>query len=210
MRCMMAAGPPAKRPPQSSFGFARAGLSVGRRFVVAILLALASTLGAAAQTPSEPDIKLGQFIPATAAQPAPEISFDGLDGKPVSLADFKGKLVVLNLWATWCQPCLKEMPSLAKLEAKFEPSLVVVAVSEDRGGADAVKPFIAKLYPGNIRIALDPKSDAIRALHARGLPTSLVVDAQGNVAGKVEGAAEWDSDQMVEVLTKLLPVSPGR
>jgi thiol-disulfide isomerase/thioredoxin len=210
MRRMIAAGPPAKRPPQSWFGSAGAGLLAGCRFVVAIVFVLASTLGAAAQTPNEPDIKIGEFIPLASPQPAPEMSFTALDGKPISLADFKGKLVVLNLWATWCQPCLKEMPSLAKLEAKLGPGLVVLAVSEDRGGADLVKPFLAKLDLDKITIGLDPKSNAIRALHARGLPTSLVVDADGKMLGTVEGAADWGSDRMVEALTKLMPLSPQR
>jgi hypothetical protein len=73
-----------------------------------------------------------------------------------------------------------------------------------------VKPFVTKLDLAKIRIVLDPKSTAIRALHARGLPTSLIVDADGTVAGKVEGAADWDSDQMIAVLKKLMPVSTGR
>jgi len=180
------------------------------RIVVAILVLLASAVGAAAQAPSEPDIKLGEFIPAATPQPAPEMSFDGLDGKPLALADLKGKLVVLNLWATWCQPCLKEMPSLEQLEARLGPGLVVLAVSEDRGGADVVTPFVAKLGLDKIQIGLDPKSNAIHALDARGLPTSLVVGPDGNVAGKVEGAAEWDSDRMIDVLTKLMPVNPAR
>jgi thiol-disulfide isomerase/thioredoxin len=182
----------------------------GCRVIIAILVLATSTLGASAQTSSEPDIKLGEFIPAATSQPAPEMSFDGLDGKPVALADFKGRLVILNLWATWCQPCLKEMPSLEKLEASLGPGLVVLAVSEDRGGGEVVKPFVTKLDLAKIRIVLDPKSTAIRALHARGLPTSLIVDADGTVAGKVEGAADWDSDQMIAVLKKLMPVSTGR
>jgi thiol-disulfide isomerase/thioredoxin len=183
----------------------------GCRIIVAILILVASTLGAAAQLSSDPDIKIGEFIPAATPQPAPEMSFDGLDGKPVALADFKGKLVILNFWATWCQPCLKEMPSLEKLEARLGPALVVLAVSEDRGGGEVVMPFLAKLDLGKLRIGLDPKSTAIHALHARGLPTSLIVDPDGKVLGTVEGGAEWDSDQMVAVLTKLMPpVSPGR
>jgi thiol-disulfide isomerase/thioredoxin len=209
MRRMMVAGPPAKRPPQSLFGSAAAGLLIVCRLVVAILLTLVSTLGATAQTPGDPDI-LGKFIPAATPQPAPEMSFTALDGKPISLADFKGKLVVLNLWATWCQPCLKEMPSLAKLEARLGPGLLVLAVSEDRGGADVVGPFVAKHDFGKITLGLDPKSTAVHALHARGLPTSVIVDADGKVAGTVEGAAEWDADQMVGVLTKLLPVNSPR
>jgi hypothetical protein len=73
-----------------------------------------------------------------------------------------------------------------------------------------VKPFLDKHDLGKLTIALDPKSAATRALHARGLPTSLVVDPDGKVLGKVEGAADWDSDQMIETLKKLMPVSSGR
>lgn len=182
----------------------------GCRCIIAILVLATFALGASAQTSSEPDIKLGEFIPASAPQPAPEMSFDGLDGKPVSLTDFKGKLVILNLWATWCQPCLKEMPSLQKLEARLAPDLLVLAVSEDRGGAEVVKPFLDKIDLGKLTIALDPKSTATHTLHARGLPTSLVVDPGGTVLGKVEGAADWDSDQMLATLKKLMPVSSAR
>jgi thiol-disulfide isomerase/thioredoxin len=182
----------------------------GCRIVVAIFVLVASTLCAGAQLSGDPDVKIGEFIPAATPQLAPEMSFAGLDGKPLSLADFKGKLVILNLWATWCQPCLREMPSLERLEARLGPTLVVLAVSEDRGGADVVQPFLAKFDLAKLTIGLDPKSTGIHTLQARGLPTSLIVDADGKVAGKVEGGAEWDSDQMVALLTKLLPVNPGR
>jgi len=180
---------------------------MGRRVIVAALLLVASTMGAAAQTATEPDIKPGEFIAAASPQPAPEISFDGLDGKPIALADFRGRFLILNLWATWCQPCLKEMPSLAALQASLGPALSVLAVSEDRGGADIVAPFVARLGLDQLRIALDPKSDAIHTLHVRGLPTSLVIDGDGRVLGKVEGGADWDSDEMRATLAKLLP--PG-
>jgi thiol-disulfide isomerase/thioredoxin len=182
---------------------------------MAAFLLVASTMGAAAEPANEPDIKIGEFIPAAAPQPAPEISFDGLDGKPIALASFKGKFVILNLWATWCQPCLKEMPSLEKLQARLGPALTVLAVSEDHGGADVVTPFVAKLDLDKLKIALDPKSDATRALHARGLPTSFAIGGDGQILGKVEGGADWDSDQMRAALAKLMPAggaasSPGR
>jgi thiol-disulfide isomerase/thioredoxin len=179
------------------------------RIIVAAPLLVALTIGAAAE-PAEPEIKPGEFIPAAAPQPAPEMSFTGLDGKPVALADFKGKFLILNLWATWCRPCLKEMPSLDKLQASLAPALTVLAVSEDHGGAAVVGPFIAEHDLGAIRIGLDPRSDAIHTLHTRGLPTSLVIDRDGQVLGKVEGGADWDSDQLRAVLTKLMPVSPPK
>jgi thiol-disulfide isomerase/thioredoxin len=180
------------------------------RTIVAALVLVASVLGSVAIRADEPEkIKLGEFIPAASPQPAPEISFTDAAGNPASLADFKGKLVVLNLWATWCQPCLKEMPSLAALQEKLSPALTILAVSEDRGGAEVVKPFVEKLGLDKLTIYLDPKSTAIHAFSARGLPTSIVIDGNGNVLGKVEGGADWDSDAMRSTLAKLMPAKPG-
>jgi thiol-disulfide isomerase/thioredoxin len=175
------------------------------RIMVAALVLVASTVGAAAEPAAEPDIKPGEFIPVAPPQPAPEISFDALDGKPLALADFRGRFLILNVWATWCQPCLKEMPALARLEAKLGPALTVLAVSEDRGGAAVVEPFIAKLGLDQLKIALDPRSAAIETLRLRGLPTSLVLDGDGRIVGKVEGGADWDSDELRDAMAKLLP-----
>jgi hypothetical protein len=99
------------------------------------------------------------------------------------------------------------MPSLERLQASLAPGLAVLAVSEDHGGANVVGPFIAEHDLGTIKIGLDPQSDAIHTLQARGLPTSLIIDREGHVLGKVEGAADWDSDQLRAMLTKLMPVS---
>jgi thiol-disulfide isomerase/thioredoxin len=173
--------------------------------IVAAVLLVASPFGAPARADDADQVKIGEFIPAASPQPAPEISLADLAGKPVSLDDFKGKFVLLNLWATWCQPCLKEMPSLAALQTQLGSALTVVAVSEDHGGAAVVQPFIAKLGLDKLDVALDPKSTATRALQVRGLPSSFLIDADGKVLGKVEGAADWDSDQMRATLAKYLP-----
>src|SRR5579885_2241707 len=135
MRRMIAAGPPANRPPHNLLVWL---LSSG---TAALLLLLACATVAAAD---DEKLRLGEFIPANPAQPAPEVGFTDMDGKPVHFADFKGKPAVVNLWATWCQPCLREMPSLERLQSKMEGKLVVAAISEDRGGAKLVAPFVAE------------------------------------------------------------------
>lgn len=180
--------------------------------MVAALVLVASTLGSTALLAAESDkMTLGEFIAAASPQPAPQIPMTDMTGNAVALGDFKGKFLIVNLWATWCQPCLKEMPSLEALQAKFGPALTVLAISEDRGGADAVKPFVEKLGLDKVQIYLDPKSAATKAIGGRGLPTSIVVDADGMVLGKVEGAANWVSDEMLSALKKLMPVnSPAR
>lgn len=153
------------------------------------------------------DIKPGEFIPLNAPQPAPALSFTDLHGKPVALADFKGKPLLVNLWATWCQPCLKEMPSLARLQAKFDGALNVAAISEDRGGAAVVAPFVDKHALATLAIYLDPNSDAAHGFEARGLPTSILIDKGGRILGRVEGEADWDSEKVRATLRPLLP--PG-
>jgi len=200
MRRIIAVGPLSKRPPQ--FGLRPRSFRFGT-VAVALLLAL-SAAGAAEQE----EIRLGEFIPERPPQPAPETGFTDADGKPASLADFKGKPVVVNLWATWCQPCLKEMPSLDRLQSQLDGKLLVAAISEDRAGAQRVSPFVAAMGLKKLAVYLDPKSDLGHAFNLRGLPTSIVIDAEGRVVGRVEGAADWDSATMMAVLKPLLESGP--
>jgi thiol-disulfide isomerase/thioredoxin len=177
-----------------------------RHVVVAAALLTAATVWALADPPDDPgQTKLGEFIPASPPQPAPQLSFTDLAGKPVALADFKGRFVLLNLWATWCQPCLKEMPDLERLQQKLGSGLTILALSEDRAGAAIVEPFVATLGLDQVKVYLDPKSEAIHTVGARGLPTSLVIDRDGMVLGRVEGSAEWTAPAMLKVLQSLLP-----
>jgi thiol-disulfide isomerase/thioredoxin len=174
--------------------------------MAAALLLLASVLVTAGSRAAEPDtVRLGEFIPAASPQPAPEISFTDMAGNAVTLADFKGRFVLVNLWATWCQPCLKEMPSLLALQARLGPALTILAISEDHAGASVVQPFVAKHDLDKLKIYLDPKGTIVHAVEARGLPTSLLIDADGKLLGRVEGGADWDSDAMRAALAKLLP-----
>ena len=175
---------------------------------LAFALLIAVSVASAAEEEKSP--KLGEFIPASPPQPAPELLFTDLDGKTATLADFKGKLLVLNLWATWCHPCLEEMPALEQLQVNVPDKLVVAAVSEDRSGKKIVEPFLDKLGLKKVKIYLDPKSDIGHAFDVRGLPTSIVIGPDGKVLGKVEGAAEWDSVEMYGVLKPLLPKDPGK
>jgi thiol-disulfide isomerase/thioredoxin len=171
------------------------------------MLLVASTFGPAARADDSDQIKIGEFIPAASPQPAPEISVTDLAGNSVALSDFKGKFVLLNLWATWCQPCIKEMPSLVRLQDKLGSALTVVAVSEDHGGEVIVKLFVDKLGLDKLKICLDQKAAASRALDVRGLPSSFLIGADGKVLGEVEGAADWDSDQLRATLAKYLPLT---
>lgn len=175
--------------------------------VFAVLLLLLITTGgrsAVADEAGSDRAKLGEFVPASQPAPAPAISLADASGDTVELSGFRGKLVVLNLWATWCEPCLREMPSLERLLSRLGDRIAILAVSEDRGGNKVVEPFIAKLGLKSIRIFLDPKSVVGHVFEVRGLPTSLLIDREGKVLGRVEGGADWDSPKMLEVLEPLL------
>jgi thiol-disulfide isomerase/thioredoxin len=148
--------------------------------------------------------RLGEFIPASPLLPAPAISFVDLAGNTVSLSEFTGKIVLVNLWATWCEPCLREMPSLERVQSRLGDKLAVVAISEDHGGSKTVDPFIDKLGLKSVKVYLDPKSAIERAFKVQGLPTSFLIDREGRVLGRVEGAAEWDAPKLLEVLKSFL------
>ena len=170
------------------------------------LLIAALDPGTAAENGSDmPDrTKLGEFVPSSQPSPAPAVSLVDSSGQTIELADLRGKPVIVNLWATWCEPCLREMPSLERLQSRLGERIAVLAVSEDRGGDKAVEPFVAKLALKSVKIYIDPKSDVGHAFAVRGLPTSVLIDRDGMVLGCVEGAAEWDSPKILGLLEPLL------
>lgn len=149
--------------------------------------------------------KLGPFKAAPAPAPAAEIAFQDADGKMLSLADFRGRVVVLNYWATWCAPCVAEMPSLDRLQANLGPRGVsVVAISVDRGGLRQVAPFFAVNALQHLAVYLDPQGASMRTLGVRGLPTTIVIDGQGRERGRLEGEAVWDSPAAERLLLQYL------
>ncbi len=138
-----------------------------------------------------------QFTVIDDRLPAPEVALVDGAGAPVTLADFKGRVILVNFWATWCAPCVREMPSLDRLQAKRGGGdFLVMAVNEDRGGAKVAKPFLEKLGTANLSLYVDKKMALMRALKVRGLPTSFLIDREGRVVGKLEGIAEWDAPEV--------------
>ncbi|GAB4356423.1 MAG: TlpA disulfide reductase family protein [Kiloniellaceae bacterium] len=126
--------------------------------------------------------------------PAPSAAFQGLEGETLSLADFRGRVVLVNFWATWCAPCVKEMPSLERLHAALaDEGFAVLAISQDRGGAGVVTPFLDRLDLQRLPVYLDPKGVLARAFALKGLPTTFLIDRAGQVRAGLVGPAEWDS-----------------
>ncbi len=150
--------------------------------------------------------KSGQsFVMHDTPQIVPELSFVDGAGQQLSLADFRGKTILLNVWATWCVPCRKEMPSLDRLQAKLGgPGFEVVPLSIDRDGLPKVRAFYNELGLKAVAIYVDTSGAAAYRLGAVGIPTTLLIDPNGLEAGRLVGPAEWDSPQVMKIIQQQL------
>ena len=133
--------------------------------------------------------------------PAPDTAFAGADGVELKMADFKGQVLLVNFWATWCAPCVREMPSLDRLQAKLsDEGLKVLTVSNDRGGEPIIRRFYDEHKLQNLGVYSDAKNKLAAAFGVRGLPTSYVIGADGTLLGIFEGHAEWDEPDGVALM----------
>jgi thiol-disulfide isomerase/thioredoxin len=171
------------------------------------ILAVLALLAAAAAGPSAAEAQIETAEP----KPLPPLAFQTLDGKETTMDAFAGKVVVLNLWATWCAPCREEMPSLDRLQARFadQTDVVVLALSVDRAGPERVREFLDEVGAQHLHVYRDPKAAATRALRVPGLPATLLVDRKGREAGRVLGIAQWDGPAAVAAVERLLAEPAG-
>jgi len=145
------------------------------------------------------------FVLRDTPEPVPALQFTDEAGRPQTLDMFRGKVVLLNVWTTWCLPCRKEMPTLDRLRATLGgPDFEVVALSIDRGGPEAVKTFYAETGVQHLAIHVDATSQAGFALASFGLPTTLLADRQGQELGRLVGPAEWDAPDMIAFLQSVI------
>lgn len=137
-------------------------------------------------------------------EPMPDLAITGIDGEPARLSDFRGKPVLVNLWATWCAPCVKEMPSLDALAARADGRLTVLTVSQDIKGAAVVTPWFAKRRFAKIEPWLDP-DNALSIHYGTGiLPTSVLYDAQGREVWRTTGGMDWTGARANTLLAEVL------
>ena len=154
---------------------------------------------------SQPKTPLAGLVENPSPAPPPEAHFVDNAGKSHTIADFAGQGLILNLWATWCIPCVAEMPQLeAAAAALAGDRIAVLPLSSDRGGAEIVRKFYTDHAIKGLDIWLDPKSEATRAWHARGLPTTLIIDRRGREVARLEGAAEWAHPEALTHLRRLV------
>lgn len=164
------------------------GLPARKPFAAERLPELASVL-----TPTDPPVA-----------PAP-ITFTDKNGTPHQLAEFLGHGMVINLWATWCVPCVAEMPALAALARTLAPDdIAVMPLSSDRGGLAKVQTYFDEHHISGLPILLDPKGSAGEAWGARGIPTTLIIDRLGRERARAEGAANWATPAAAELIRKLV------
>ncbi len=141
-------------------------------------------------------------------KPTVEVSFSNRAGEPRSFTDFSDRVVLVNFWATWCAPCIREMPALARLEAKLGSNdFKVIAISIDRQGMSAVDRFYKKYAIENLEPFVDTKNSAPRALRVVGLPTTVLLDRKGQEIGRLVGGAEWDSPEAVALIRHFIGAS---
>ena len=157
-------------------------------------------------TPALDPFEKAGVVELKEGQPAPAFTLGTLDGGRASLTDHRDKLVVLNFWATWCQPCVLEMPSLEALWQRYRArGLVVVGVSVDRGSPRGLlEPYVRNLkltFP----ILLDPDSKTSTGWRVTALPATFIVRPGGDVTGMAVGAREWNSAAMQALIERLLP-----
>ena len=145
------------------------------------------------------------FTPFAAPRPLVNVTFEDGEGRQRSLADFRGKIVLLNLWATWCGPCRQEMPTLDRLQSQLGgPDFEVVALSIDRDGATVVRKFFNETRVQALNVYVDPTAAAQSKLEILGVPTTLLIDRQGREVARHIGVAEWDRPEIVATIKRYL------
>jgi peroxiredoxin len=135
---------------------------------------------------------------------APDFSLKDLNGKKFEMKQFKGKVIFLNFWATWCGPCKEEMPGLEVLHRQFkEKNFVLLTISVDYEGMKPVREFIDK-HQYTFPVLLDPKSETLDPFEVKGIPTTFLVDKNGRMIGKAIGSRDWKSPEVMSLLNLLI------
>jgi peroxiredoxin len=169
------------------------------RLIIFPLMLLLSTIAQAAAPLDNLSV-----VPEVARHSASDFEIEKLDGGKAGLTDYKGKLVLLNFWATWCIPCREEMPGMETLWQKYkEQGFVVLAVSVDEGSKSRIETF-SKLLDLSFPILLDPESEVSDLYKVSNMPTSFLIDGNGKIISRIVGTEDWSSPAAVELVEKLL------
>ncbi len=175
-----------------------------RRIAAALALSLGVSLGASAARAAD-SANGFRFTPYPQPRPLPALSFLDGQGKPTSLAAFRGKVVLLNVWATWCPPCVKEMPTLNKLqEVLGGKDFAVLPLSVDKGGVFAVQSFYQDNFIDHLPVYVDPTTKVLDGLNILGTPTTILIDKQGREIARTLGPQDWDQPSVIAQLRQYM------
>ncbi|WP_104019569.1 TlpA family protein disulfide reductase [Roseovarius nitratireducens] len=163
---------------------------------------------AALEALREGDMKKLMFH--SAPKPAPQVEFESEDGSSATLADYQGRHVVVNFWATWCAPCRVEMPMLSNLQAEMGgEDFEVVTIATGRNPPPAMKAFFDEIGVDNLPLHRDPKSALARQMGIFGLPITVILDPQGREIARLQGDAHWDSKSAKAIIGAMIDEGGG-
>ncbi|MBT3071015.1 TlpA family protein disulfide reductase [Rhodomicrobium sp. Az07] len=184
-----------------------------------VVMAVGMVMDRTAKAPDQPrpaavtvpaPAESGKFIRHARPVTLPALSFNGADGKARFLSEWRGKVVLLNIWATWCPPCIREMPALDRLQAeKGGDSFAVVAVSTDRSGLAKPRAFYERVGIKSLALFNEPSDDFSLALDADRLPLTIIVDRQGREVARYYGSEAWDSAKVFAKVMAMAGETPG-
>ena len=185
----------------------------GAALLAGVVLIAATQIRRGASVPSQlegPDSGFEGEKPIGAGQKAAAFKLTDLSGDSVSMADLRGKVVFLNIWATWCAPCREEMPSMEKLYENFRSNknFVMLAVSQDTGSREEVMSYVQK-HGYHFDVLLDPQNAVAEAYKVSGVPETFIIDRQGRVVAHHAGAFDWSQPAIRDALEELLKDSKG-
>jgi len=179
-------------------------------FFISIFLIL-TTISSSSYSKDEKSIinsflkeELEDFELSKEKQNISDLKFKDDEGKEISFSDFQDKILLVNFWATWCAPCIKEMPSLDRLKKKINKNFDVIAVSVDRDGVKKVKDFFNENKITNLEEYFDTKNSLAKEMNLIGLPTSFFINKKGDLIGYFQGDLEWDNNTVIEFINYLI------
>jgi cytochrome c biogenesis protein CcmG/thiol:disulfide interchange protein DsbE len=177
---------------------------IGRISIFFLFGLIFFTPSISADTKKEDLFSKAAIQPSRAGAKAPNFSLEDLRGKKSELKHYKGKVVFLNFWATWCGPCKEEMPSMEELCKQFkDKDFVFLAVSVDYAGVKPVKEFIEK-YRYTFPVLIDPKCEALGLFEVKGIPTTFLIDKKGIIIGRAMGPRDWRKPEVISILNFLI------
>ena len=174
-------------------------------------IALAALILAAGQAAAAPDLKpladgdMNKLAIHEEPKPVSEAEFETTEGETATLADYRGKYVLVNFWATWCAPCRKEMPALSALQDELGGDrFEVVTIATGRNPPPAMTEFFAEIGVDNLPLHRDPGSKLAREMGVLGLPITVILNPEGQEVARLQGDAAWDSEPAKAVISALL------